>query len=759
MKKMKETMGKPINITSNLDKFTSQAVEFTNTYKAHINDHPSLREAAVLKTQFPALMGEIEEGDLFAGGQADYRMAYVGSIWWAVKPDERGPTKQGGYAFDFDALSRYGKDDPEYSVIEELKDFWREECTTAKAFALYDKTDRAYLNSGGQVGGGNGCGFCLALDMDKLITLGLPGLRELVKSAENEKRAQGQGVEFYTALESTLDTVDSVFAHYEAQSLSMADSVAGSDKIRLEKIAENLKLNRIRAPKHFYEALQLYWLYLLISGGKHLENQGLDVAMGDILAADIDGGYITEEESIELVHGLWKMYTKHGDPAVCRITLGGRGRRNDKNADRFVMTAMEATRRHHERIPQLTYRFESTSDPALMTKAFDVLGEGCVFPMLYNDDVNIPGVMKALRVPEEDAVRYHPLGCGEYMLAGANPSLLNFGWSVPKTLEAAIYGGKDSRGRIMGPECTPLSDESTYSDLMDNLQFQIDASAQICGRGHAINNSVIGSEMGYLLGSLLTDDCIARGKSMMDGGVRYDGSCIMAHGFTNTADALYAMKELVFDKKLFTLSELLEALEADFEGHGDILKKLKNQPKYGNDHEGVDSTLVDLWNRMNSACDRAGQDNGISYLVVSSVNPGGYQMGEECGACADGRKAGEPFAIGNAPTAGNDINGLTALFNSLSKVDAACGGSASNIKLAKSLFKENREKLESLFKVYWMKGGLQASVSVVDQQDLIDAVDHPEKYPHLLVRLGGWTARFIELEKEQQQDIINRAIY
>jgi hypothetical protein len=241
MKKMKETMGKPINITSNLDKFTSQAVEFTNTYKAHINDHPSLREAAVLKTQFPALMGEIEEGDLFAGGQADYRMAYVGSIWWAVKPDERGPTKQGGYAFDFDALSRYGKDDPEYSVIEELKDFWREECTTAKAFALYDKTDRAYLNSGGQVGGGNGCGFCLALDMDKLITLGLPGLRELVKSAENEKRAQGQGVEFYTALESTLDTVDSVFAHYEAQSLSMADSVAGSDKIRLEKNSGKFK--------------------------------------------------------------------------------------------------------------------------------------------------------------------------------------------------------------------------------------------------------------------------------------------------------------------------------------------------------------------------------------------------------------------------------------------------------------------------------------------------------------------------------------
>lgn len=744
-----------ISKETKLDRYTAQAVEFTQTYWDHREDHPALREAAVLKTQFPALMGEIEEGDLFAGGQADYRMAYVGSIWWAWRPDDWGFTKQGGYAFDFAAHERYDRNSPEYEVVRELEDFWRSECTTAKSFGAYTEEDRQYLVPGGQVNGGVGCGFCLALDMDKLIRLGLPGLRKLVA----DYRAEGGERAFFDALDSMLDTVDSVFAHYEAQAREKAALVRGEDRSRLENMAENLRLNRVRAPEHFFEALQLYWLYLLLSGGKHLENQGLDVALGNIFCADIDSGYMTEEEGTELILGLWKMYMKHGDPAVCRVTLGGKGRPNPREADRFILAAMEATRRHHDRIPQLTYRFGENSDPALMTKAFDVLGEGCVFPMLYNDDVNVPGVMKGLRVPEEDAVRYHPLGCGEYMIAGKNPSLLNFGWSVPKTLEAAIYGGKDGKGRVIGPPCPPLTDDSTFEDLMANLQIQIDGAADACGRGHSINNRVMGREVAYLLGSLLTDDCLDRGRAMMDGGVRYDGSCIMAHGFTNAADAVYAMKDLVFDKKLFTLSELLEALEADFEGHRDILKNLKGQPKYGNAHEGVDGVLVDIWNRMNRACDEAGQRHGLSYLVVSSVNPGGYQMGEECGACADGRKAGMPFAIGNAPTAGNDVNGLTALFTSLAKVDPACGGSASNIKLAKSLFNKNREKLEALFKTYWKMGGLQASVSVVDQADLVDAFDHPEKYPHLLVRLGGWTARFIDLEREQQQDIINRAIY
>ncbi len=233
----------------------------------------------------------------------------------------------------------------------------------------------------------------------------------------------------------------------------------------------------------------------------------------------------------------------------------------------------------------------------------------------------------------------------------------------------------------------------------------------------------------------------------------------MGHGYTNAADALHAIRTLVFQRKEVTLAQILQATRTDFQGCQDLLRKLKALPKYGNDDPAADAELVNLWKMMSEKTAQAAQNHGLDFLTISSVNPGGYHMGSLCGATADGRHAGKPFAIGNAPTAGNDTSGLTALLNSLAKTDPANGGSASNVKLAKSLFDQNRAKLDTLFDVYWKQGGIQASVSVVDQEQLVDAMEHPEKYPHLLVRLGGWTARFVQLERDQQEEVIRRCIY
>jgi pyruvate-formate lyase len=149
----------------------------------------------------------------------------------------------------------------------------------------------------------------------------------------------------------------------------------------------------------------------------------------------------------------------------------------------------------------------------------------------------------------------------------------------------------------------------------------------------------------------------------------------------------------------------------------------------------------------------------MHFFTASSVNPGGYYMGSRCGATPDGRHSGRPFAIGHAPTAGQDTSGITAFLNSVAKADPANGGVATNVKLGKEYFTRSRGKLEAMFNAFWKQGGQQASVTVVSQQDLKDAMDEPEKYPHVLVRVGGWSARFVELEREVQEDILQRTAY
>jgi pyruvate-formate lyase len=135
-------------------------------------------------------------------------------------------------------------------------------------------------------------------------------------------------------------------------------------------------------------------------------------------------------------------------------------------------------------------------------------------------------------------------------------------------------------------------------------------------------------------------------------------------------------------------------------------------------------------------------------------------LGFETAASADGRKCCDPFAIGNSPVAGRDQSGITALFNSVRGITAENGGYITNFKISKSMFSpENRPKTEALFTTFFKHGGQQANITVVGSRDLEDAMVHPENYSNLLVRIGGWSARFIDLEKRIQLEILNRTLY
>ncbi len=730
----------------------AHAVRFTEVYRDHRHDHPAVREAACLKAQFPAMLSPVEPGDMFAGGHIRDRMVYVGTIWWAMMPDKCGPGKQGGYCFDFAAAEKFARTDADRDTIDELERFWGREATWVKIYDTWDDDMRRRARRGAPVNGA-GSGFVLALELDRLLQAGIPGMAQAVARRVEATRRGGETdtIDFLHGLQAAVDVLTDVCRHYERQARAMAsDAISHDDEMRLGRIADALAALLIRPPHTLFEAIQLWWLYSVMACGLHIEGWRIDEALGDFYAADIDSGRLTEAQAIEQVCGLWRMFAKHSDPAVSRAIVGGRGRRNERNADRFAMAAMEATRRLRQVIPQLTLRMYDGQDPALVRKAYDVIGEGSTYPMLYNDDVNVPGVAAALSLSETEAERYYPLGCGEYMVGGASPSLLLIGWSVPKTVEAALFKEDGSAGR---------ADFESYERLWDAVCERIARDAQLAARIHEKSAAYIPGECAFLLGSLLTLDCVERGAGILDGGARYNGACIMGHGFTNAADGLAAIKKYVWEDGKGTLAEVRDALRANFEGHQRLRRNLAAAPKFGNDNDGVDTILVRLWREISRNAAKAGEAAGLDFLTVSSVNPGGYFMGAECGATPDGRLAGEPFAIGNAPTAGADTHGITALLNSISKVDPRNGGATTNVKLAKSLFSANRPQLEALFSAFWRRGGMQATLTVVDQAELERAMEQPAKYPHLLVRVGGWTARFIDLEEQIQRDIIRRTMY
>jgi len=210
-----------------------------------------------------------------------------------------------------------------------------------------------------------------------------------------------------------------------------------------------------------------------------------------------------------------------------------------------------------------------------------------------------------------------------------------------------------------------------------------------------------------------------------------------------------------------TLAELTEILDKDFVGHESLYNRIQRLPKYGNDTEAADS-MVEAVSRHVCECTRQQAEKvGLDYFLIVNVN--NYYnvvLGKATAASADGRRKGMPLANGNTPTAGSDKKGITAFLNSLTKISPDChAGYTHNMKFSKELFAQDRPKLEHLLNTYFKKGGTQAMITAVSRGELEQAMIAPERFPHLMVRVGGFSARFIELERDVQLDILNRTLY
>ena len=738
----------------------AREVRVMEAYRRHEADHPFVRELECLKVQTPASLLEIREGDWFAGRQ-DRLLVGI--------DQEHGGLDECAFYCAREDLQRRLVDprasDEVRTQIRELLAFWEGRTTydhCRRAFPehlqkglpaddYYTGTEISYPMFG--LGGP-------MLDFGKLLRLGIGGLREQVE--QRRRRAQDEEQRrFLDSLSGAIDIFVDAALRYAADARAKASQVADEEsRQRLLLIEASCRHIASEPPRTYHQTVQLVLLYCLVS---LVKNYGrMDVYLGDFLARDLEAGVISMDQAREMTLGLWKLIHFRGNHFNNRMVLGGRGRPNPQNADRFIKLALEVQAIYGQAIPQMALRWYEGMDKSIWDQALATLAGGSTQPMLYNDDVNVPAVERAFGVSEADAEQYVMYGCGEYVIDYRSIGSPDAALNIAKALTVTLFNGTDpfvpqKGGRGFGE----LRSLATFEAFREAYAGQLRHEIALLAEAQALIYRETSKHACYPFLSLLYADCVERGKPLLAGGVRHVGGTLEAFGSSTASDSLLAIKKTVYDEGIVTPEELLEALRADFVGHEALRRQLLGYPKYGNDDLEADAMSLWLNGVICKAARQEGKRVGLdSFLIVLINNGDSIWLGKGVAATPDGRKAGQPIANGNQPGAGYDQSGLTALLNSMSKLDAGLhAGVVHNVKLSRGLAQSRRAEVSALFRAYFASGGTQAMITVTDRGELERAMEEPEKYANLIVRVGGYSERFVNLPREIQQEIIRRTLY
>ena len=590
------------------------------------------------------------------------------------------------------------------------------------------------------------------LDFDLLLENGIPGIINIIKREVHDTI-------LCESMCKVLNTILTIVNNYISQIQEMLFNKVGTCQ-KLQTLLFSLESLKSGKPKTFHQAIQLIWLYSQCAG---TYNYGrLDDYLANFYSSDIKNGILTRDIAIEYLIDFYDHISKRCSVTDGRFTVGGQGRKRESQADELALLMLEVVRIRHCVLPQITLRFYEHQNILLMEKAYELIAEGTTFPLLYNDDANIPAVSNAFGIDLNEAKQYLPYSCGEYIINHKSIGTPSGTLNVLKALEVTLFDGTELiSNKKMGMKTGGLASFESFNDLMDAYKAQLSLYIDACAEFQMLEYKVAGEYNAFLLISILMDDCIKKNIPLLSGGVEYLCGSLECYGNTNVSDSLSAIKTLVYDKKSISKNDLLFILKNNFTGNEKQHREMLNAPKYGNDNDFADKFMVDLHificKKISEAGKRVGMHRFLAVLINNSFNS---TFGLITGASADGRQACTYMANANNPTGGMDKSGVTSMLNSLLKLDPNIhAGYVQNIKLSKQMFLDYLLKTKALFDTYFSQGGTQAMITVINKDDLTDALVNPENHSTLLVRVGGYSARFIELPLYVQKEIISRTMY
>lgn len=621
---------------------------------------------------------------------------------------------------------------------------------------------------------------------DVLFTKGFRGLRdEAARHLERLSPTDKESIEkidFYrAAMETSQGIIDLAQRYAEKAETLVARETDPARRKELEQIAGNCRNVPANPPRTFWEAVQFVWFTQM---GSILEENSLALNIGrfdqfmyPFYAADISGNLISQTFAQELVECFWIKLSEWvwaiskntanyfaGYNSFQNLTVGGRKRDGSDAANELSYMCLKATANVKTHQPGLSVRVHPDTPQEFLIEVAKLVRMGTGFPAIHNDRTGVEMLLAAGLAPE-DARDWNNCGCvvPHFRKNGEWTAAVNV--NLAAAIEYALNNGKSRMtGEQMGLATGKAEDLTSFKELEKAFYRQLENLIDHAKRGNLLAQKIHAEKIPRPYISLLVDGPMTKGSDLSRGSAVYTvGSVLTGIGLADVANSLAAVKRLVFEENRTTLEELNQALNVNWEGYEALRNLALSCPKYGNDDDYVDRFAMDVSEFYSREVRKDDDFWGVHYnsafMGISNYVP----MGVPVGATPDGRLAGSPLTEGCSPHAGTDVTSPTATMRSIAKLnhEGHSGGTLLNMKFSPEALEDDRNlaRFTDMIRAYFELGAFHVQFNVISTETLRDAQRHPENYQDLLVRVAGYSTRFVVLSRAMQDAIIARNTY
>ncbi|MFX1500990.1 MAG: pyruvate formate lyase family protein [Promethearchaeota archaeon] len=618
---------------------------------------------------------------------------------------------------------------------------------------------------------------------EKVFKLGLNGLISEIKDKmlELDQEIPADYLEQKNFLKAAILTLEAVIKFANRYAILAKNSSVKQEndqrKKILEEIAQTCQWVPANPPRTFIEAIQFFYFIHLV---RYLEYSTLgigvriDKVFGPYYERDLKEGRISKEETLGILQLLWIKLNELGlvySPTVSSVyggvaslqavTIGGTDEMGKDVTNDLTYLTMEAAKSLKIIEPSIALRIHDGTPDEVYLKAIDVIKTGIGYPSLFNDETLIP-LFERWGVPMQDAKQYAVSGCVYIEIPGKNIVRRSVGYFVlPKCLWWALHQGINPKtGERHGARTPNPATFKSWEDILDAYTEQVKFFTEKIENLERINNELLAEYCPRPFYSALLDGCIEQGKDCR----KWVYNSMIHHfaqviGGTNVADAITAIKKVVFEDQKVTLPELIKIMDENWKGHEDIRQACLNAPKFGNDDDYADLIAREVQAQGEKVMELVKDPFGHSHRGDGSAVSATYGLANDTPATPDGRLDGEPFADSTlAPAPGRDKKGPSAVLKSVSKISTI--DTFNHLLNQKFLPKFLREDLKPLFLGYlktWKALNIpHIQFNIVDRETLLEAKAKPEEYMDLIVRVAGFSAYFVDLSSGLQDHIIAR---
>ncbi len=583
-----------------------------------------------------------------------------------------------------------------------------------------------------------------------------------------------------TAMSIAAEALIVVAERYSKKAKELAEKETDSKRKReLNTIAEICTNVPANAPQNVWEALQHYWFIHLgviteLNTWDSFNPGRLDQNLYPLYKKDLAEGIHNEEFIKELLQAFWVKFNNQPAPPkvgvtaeesntytdFCLINIGGVKSDGSNAVNKLSYVLLDVIEEMRLLQPSSMVQISRKSPDRFLKRALDIIKTGYGQPSVFNTDTIIQELTRQGK-SIIDARAGGASGCVEAGAFGKEAYILTGYFNIPKVLEITLNNGTDpNTGKLIGLETGDPTKFSTFNELVLAFTKQMNYFIDVKIKGNNIIERLWAQILPAPFMSLLTKDCIQKGKDYNDGGARYNSSYIQGVGLGSITDSLAAIKYNVYDNKHVSMEELVNALKTNFNESKELRRRLLTEtPKYGNDEDYADDVMKQVfeiyWNAIDGRPNTKGGHHRVN-LLPTTVH---VYFGRMIGALPDGRLAHEPLSEGVSPVQGADIKGPTAVIKSVAKIDhERTGGTLLNQKFSPKFLDDEKslKKVAHLVRSYFKMDGHHIQFNVVSVETLRDAQKNPEKYRNLIVRVAGYSDLFVNLGIELQNEIIHR---